>query len=83
MDLNMTFAFSRGNGDGHFSSFFQSALVGNALNNASMPRELAFGAVITLRSYKAGSGYLHSHNHLYPEGMGAKQQQVTLDARVL
>ena len=67
-------AFS-GNGDGHFSSFFQSALVGNALNNASMPRDLAFGAVISLRSHHAGSGYLHSHNHLYPEGVGSKQQQ--------
>ncbi len=42
-----------------------------------MPREMAFGAVVTLRSHKAGSGYLHSHNHLYPEGVGAKQQQVT------
>ena len=64
-----------GNGDGHFSSYFQSALVGNSLNNASMPRDLAFGAVITLRSHHAGSGYLHSHNHLYPEGIGSKQQQ--------
>ena len=40
-----------------------------------MPRDLAFGAVITLRSHHAGSGYLHSHNHLYPEGIGSKQQQ--------
>ena len=24
-----------------------------------------------------GGGYLHSHYHLYPEGVGAKQQQVT------
>ena len=23
------------------------------------------------------SGYLHSHYHIYPEGVGAKQQQVT------
>lgn len=42
-----------------------------------MPKDVAYGAVITLRSKKAGIGYLHSHNHLYPEGVGSKQQQVT------
>jgi dolichyl-phosphate-mannose--protein O-mannosyl transferase len=31
------FVFS-GNGDGHFSSLFQSALVGNPLHNASCPQ---------------------------------------------
>jgi len=75
--IHLTVLYKSGNGDGHFSSYFQSALVGNSLNNASMPRDLAFGAVITLRSHHAGSGYLHSHNHLYPEGIGSKQQQVT------
>ena len=36
-------SFFRGNGDGHFSSLFQTALEGNQLHNASMPRDLAYG----------------------------------------
>lgn len=41
-----------------------------------MPRHVAYGAVITLKNHKTGGGYLHSHYHLYPEGVGARQQQV-------
>ncbi|PNF38553.1 Protein O-mannosyl-transferase 2 [Cryptotermes secundus] len=66
-----------GNGDGFYSSAFQSQLEGNSLYNASMPREVAYGAVITLKNHRTGGGYLHSHWHLYPEGVGARQQQVT------
>lgn len=42
-----------------------------------MPRSVAYGAVVTLKNQRTGGGYLHSHFHLYPEGVGAKQQQVT------
>ncbi|XP_078516081.1 protein O-mannosyl-transferase 2 [Lissotriton helveticus] len=66
-----------GPGDGFFSSAFQSRLVGNNLHNASMPEYLAYGSVITLKNLRTASGYLHSHWHLYPEGVGARQQQVT------
>lgn len=66
-----------GNGDGFYSSGFQSRLIGNSLYNASMPREVAYGAVITLKNHKTGGGYLHSHFHLYPKGVGARQQQIT------
>lgn len=66
-----------GNGDGFYSSAFQSQLQGNSLHNATMPREVAYGAVITLKNHRTGGGYLHSHWHLYPEGVGARQQQVT------
>lgn len=66
-----------GSGDGFYSSAFQSQLEGNSLYNASMPREVAYGAVITLKNHRTGGGYLHSHWHLYPEGTGARQQQVT------
>lgn len=66
-----------GNGDGFYSSAFQSRLIGNSLYNASMPREVAFGAVITLKNHKTGGGYLHSHLHLYPKGVGSRQQQVS------
>ena len=76
IDIDIIF-FYRGNGDGHFSSSFQSAFEGNALHNASMPRQLAYGAIVTLKNHRTGGGYLHSHYHLYPEGVGAKQQQVT------
>lgn len=65
-----------GNGDGFYSSAFQSRLIGNSLHNASMPRKVAYGAVVTLKNHKTGGGYLHSHYHLYPKEAGARQQQV-------
>uniref|UniRef100_A0A4X2LG47 Dolichyl-phosphate-mannose--protein mannosyltransferase n=1 Tax=Vombatus ursinus TaxID=29139 RepID=A0A4X2LG47_VOMUR len=66
-----------GPGDGFFSSAFQSRLLGNNLHNASIPEHLAYGSVITVKNLQMASGYLHSHWHLYPEGVGARQQQVT------
>lgn len=66
-----------GNGDGFYSSAFQSRLVGNSLYNASMPRDVAYGALVTIKNHKTGGGYLHSHSHLYPKGNGARQQQVS------
>ncbi|XP_055300982.1 protein O-mannosyl-transferase 2 [Sitodiplosis mosellana] len=66
-----------GNGDGFYSSAFQSQLIGNSLHNATMPRSVAYGAVLTLKNYKTGGGYAHSHHHLYPKGSGARQQQIT------
>ncbi|XP_072164883.1 protein O-mannosyl-transferase 2-like [Diadema setosum] len=66
-----------GNGDGFFSSAFQSSLIGNKLHNISMPDTIAYGSIITLKNQRAGGGLLHSHHHLYPEGFGAMQQQVT------
>lgn len=66
-----------GPGDGFFSSSFQSRLIGNNLHNASMPEFLAYGSLITMKSHRASSGYLHSHGHLYPEEFGVQQQQIT------
>ncbi|XP_076017881.1 protein O-mannosyl-transferase 2 isoform X2 [Genypterus blacodes] len=66
-----------GPGDGFFSSAFQSRLIGNNLHNASMPEYLAYGSTITVKNLRIAGGYLHSHWHLYPEGVGSKQQQVT------
>uniref|UniRef100_A0A672NS67 Protein O-mannosyl-transferase 2 n=1 Tax=Sinocyclocheilus grahami TaxID=75366 RepID=A0A672NS67_SINGR len=66
-----------GPGDGFFSSAFQSRLIGNNLHNASIPEYLAYGSVITVKNLRIAGGYLHSHWHLYPEGVGAHQQQVT------
>ena len=40
--------------------------------------EVAYGSMVTLKNYRAGGAYLHSHWHLYPEGVGARQQQVML-----
>lgn len=67
-----------GNGDGFYSSAFQSKLIGNSLYNTSMPMEVAYGAIITLKNHRTGGGYLHSHWHLYPDGIGARQQQVNI-----
>ncbi|KAH9490335.1 hypothetical protein Btru_034988 [Bulinus truncatus] len=66
-----------GNGDGFFSSAFQSQLIGNRLYNVSMPQHIAFGSEITLKQRRTGGAYLHSHFHLYPEELPPKQQQVT------
>ncbi|KAK7492364.1 hypothetical protein BaRGS_00016461 [Batillaria attramentaria] len=66
-----------GNGDGFFSSAFQSQLIGNKLYNVSMPQHVAFGSVITLKQRRTGGAYLHSHSHLYPEDHPPRQQQVT------
>ncbi|XP_058980283.1 protein O-mannosyl-transferase 2 isoform X1 [Musca domestica] len=66
-----------GNGDGFYSSAFQSRLIGNSLYNASMPRNVAFGSMVSIKNHKTGGGYLHSHLHLYPKGVGSQQQQVT------
>lgn len=75
--IHLTVLNHSGNGDGFYSSGFQSQLIGNSLHNASMPRQVAYGAVVTLKNHKTGGGYLHSHYHLYPKGIGAKQQQVS------
>lgn len=53
-------------------------LTGNSLHNASMPHQVAYGAIITVKNHRTGGGYLHSHYHLYPEGVGARQQQVMI-----
>lgn len=74
---HFTVLHKSGPGDGFFSSAFQSRLIGNNLHNASMPEHLAYGSVITLKNVRTATGYLHSHWHLYPEGVGARQQQVT------
>ncbi|XP_062898791.1 protein O-mannosyl-transferase 2 isoform X4 [Mobula hypostoma] len=66
-----------GPGDGFFSSAFQSRLIGNNLHNATMPEYIAYGSIITMKNVQTAGGYLHSHWHLYPEGVGARQQQVT------
>eukprot|EP00057_Strongylocentrotus_purpuratus_P031920 XP_786089.3 PREDICTED: protein O-mannosyl-transferase 2 [Strongylocentrotus purpuratus] len=66
-----------GNGDGFYSSAFQAKLIGNKLHNAAMPEAIAYGSLITLKNHRSSGGLLHSHHHLYPEGSGAMQQQVT------
>lgn len=75
--VHLAVLYRSGNGDGFYSSAFQSTLEGNSLHNASMPRHVAYGAVITVKNHRTGGAYLHSHWHLYPEGVGARQQQVT------
>ncbi|XP_065058532.1 protein O-mannosyl-transferase 2-like isoform X2 [Rhopilema esculentum] len=66
-----------GPGDGFFSSTFQSTLKGSALHKAVLPKELAYGSIVTLKNTKAGGTLLHSHQHLYPKEHPPEQQQVT------
>lgn len=66
-----------GNGDGFYSSAFQSQLLGNKLYNVSMPENVAYGSTISLKQRRAGGAYLHSHHDLYPEDHPPRQQQVT------
>ncbi|XP_011534979.1 protein O-mannosyl-transferase 2 isoform X7 [Homo sapiens] len=47
------------------------------LTAALLTFDLAYGSVITVKNLRMAIGYLHSHRHLYPEGIGARQQQVT------
>lgn len=75
--IHLAVLYKSGPGDGFYSSAFQSQLEGNSLYNVSMPRYVAYGAVVTLKNHRTGGGYLHSHWHLYPEGVGSRQQQVT------
>ncbi|XP_012580069.1 PREDICTED: protein O-mannosyl-transferase 2 isoform X1 [Condylura cristata] len=75
--VHFTVLNKSGPGDGFFSSAFQARLAGNNLHNASIPEHLAYGSVITVKNLRMAIGYLHSHGHLYPEGIGARQQQVT------
>ncbi|XP_072720357.1 protein O-mannosyl-transferase 2 isoform X1 [Ciconia boyciana] len=75
--VHFTVLNKSGPGDGFFSSAFQSQLIGNNLHNVSIPEYLAYGSVVTMKNLRMAGGYLHSHWHLYPEGVGARQQQVT------
>ncbi|KAM4852879.1 protein O-mannosyl-transferase 2 isoform 2-T2 [Thomomys bottae] len=75
--VHITVLNKSGPGDGFFSSAFQARLSGNNLHNASIPEYLAYGSVVTVKNLRMAIGYLHSHRHLYPEGIGARQQQVT------
>ncbi|XP_072130943.1 protein O-mannosyl-transferase 2 isoform X8 [Mobula birostris] len=75
--IHFTVLNKSGSGDGFFSSAFQSRLIGNNLHNATMPEYIAYGSIITMKNVRTAGGYLHSHWHLYPEGVGARQQQVT------
>ncbi|XP_052756481.1 protein O-mannosyl-transferase 2 [Galleria mellonella] len=75
--IHLTVLSKSGNGDGFYSSGFQARLEGNSLHNASAPKLVAYGAQITLKNHRTGGGYLHSHHHLYPAGVGARQQQIT------
>ncbi|XP_030337404.1 protein O-mannosyl-transferase 2 isoform X1 [Strigops habroptila] len=75
--VHFTVLNKSGPGDGFFSSAFQSQLIGNNLHNISVPEHVAYGSVVTMKNLRMAGGYLHSHWHLYPEGIGARQQQVT------
>lgn len=58
----------------NFSFFFSIKM----LKNFFKISDVAYGAVVSLKNHRTGGGYLHSHWHLYPEGIGPRQQQVRI-----
>eukprot|EP01137_Pigoraptor_chileana_P031262 Opistho-2@18832 len=66
-----------GPGDGFMSTAFQTTLEGNELYGLTVPEEIAYGSIISLKNRRSSGGLLHSHAHLYPDGVGARQQQIT------
>eukprot|EP00731_Ephydatia_muelleri_P037232 Em0424g3a len=46
-----------GNGDGFFSSAFQSTLEGNELHDLQVPEYVAYGSTITLKNHRGGGGF--------------------------
>ncbi|XP_064622929.1 protein O-mannosyl-transferase 2-like [Lineus longissimus] len=66
-----------GGGDGMFSAQFQIHLNNNRLNGLDLPEEVAFGSKVSIKQYRTGGAYLHSHWHLYPKEHPPQQQQVT------
>lgn len=47
-----------------------------SISVVSLITAVAYGSVVTIKNYRTAGGYLHSHPHLYPEGIGVRQQQV-------
>jgi dolichyl-phosphate-mannose-protein mannosyltransferase len=63
--LHFRLANRSGSDDGHMSSFFQAGLKGSAFEK--IRKYVAFGTSVTVKSNRTGGGYLHSHNHRYPD----------------
>ncbi|XP_032796479.2 protein O-mannosyl-transferase 2 [Daphnia magna] len=75
--IHLAVLSNSGPGDGFYSSAFQVGLKGNYLHDGSTPRQVAYGALLTLKNAVTSGAYLHSHDHLYPEEIGGSQQQIT------
>lgn len=58
-----------------FSSAFRAGLQGTTIPG-STDAPIGYGSIVTIRHIQTKGGYLHSHEHYYPEG--SKQQQITL-----
>ncbi|KAI8325211.1 PMT-domain-containing protein [Martensiomyces pterosporus] len=52
---------------------FQVRLRGNPISN--QPYDIQTGSLVRLHSHEPGAGYLHSHDHKYPDG--SQRQQIT------
>ena len=71
--------YKSGGGDGHYSPRFQSTLEGNFYQDLKINKYVEFGSNVTIKSSSMPCGYLHSHDHFYPEGLsnGLPQQIVS------
>ncbi len=74
--IHFKLLFRSGPGNANMSSLFQAGLEGTEMGKS--PLQVAFGAKITMRNSRYGSGLLHSHSSTFPAG--SKQQQITLYA---
>ena len=76
--LHLWILSEKGPGDGYYSSLYQSTIQGNEMQGVRVPSVTTYGSRISLRaSHNMPCGYLHSHQDLYPAGVGARQQMVT------
>ena len=67
-----------GPGDGFYSSLYQSTFQDSEMFGAMAPEVTTYGSRISLRaSHNMPCGFLHSHQDLFPAGVGARQQMVT------
>eukprot|EP00124_Ichthyophonus_hoferi_P002044 Ihof_evm4s126 gene=Ihof_evmTU4s126 len=66
-----------GTGTENMGSAFQSTLIGSDYYNSTSPKWVSYGGLISAQAQFVSGAILHSHDHSYPEGVGAMQQQIT------
>lgn len=62
-----------GSGSSVMPPLFQATLINSTVGTG--PRDIAIGSNFTIKNFKVGGIFLHSHASLYPEG--SEQQQIT------
>lgn len=71
--IHFALLYKTGDGVATMSSLFKANLEGQEIDAA--PLDIAYGSRVTVKNQGMGTGLLHSHIQLFPEG--SQQQQVT------